>query len=149
MHSIAHSDGFQASTSILYTAEKVKSCSVNKEFAVQLPSDSNDHKSNRSPWLHSKWTKISQKIHKESSPVILKQEYKRTEARLTSLSHLSHKAYVISQFFKVYFSPPLMILSSQTCSNLIIYEISILKSTTKFKRFQGRTKTPRGRQTQT
>lgn len=33
---------FQASTSILYTAEKVKSCSVNKEFAVQLRSDNTD-----------------------------------------------------------------------------------------------------------
>lgn len=66
------------------------------------------------------------------------------------VSHLSHKAYDISQLsLQLQFSPPLSILSSQTCNNLIITEISILKSASKFKRFQGGTKTPRGRQTQT
>lgn len=66
------------------------------------------------------------------------------------MSYLSRKAYDISQLcLQLQFSPPLSISSSQTCNNLIISEMSILKSASKFKRFQGGTKTPRHRQTDT
>lgn len=59
-----------------------------------------------------------------------------------SVSYLSHKAYDISQpSLQLQTSPPVSILSSQICNNLIISRISILKSASKVERGQGQTDT--------